>query len=133
VAHRIAISLGSAFEFYDLFFTAYVAPGMAQSGLFSTSSLGIFASLEAIRVAGVGTFVFSTFAGLWVGVVLLGQAADRFGRKSWQAWPAWPRASDSSPSRIRSRAIGFVYSSSSALSADAARSNRGGHILRAAR
>ncbi len=77
----LLISLGSVFEFYDLFFTAYVAPGMVQSGLFSTRSLGFFAWLETIRVAGVGTFVFSTFTGLWVGVVLLGQAADRFGRK----------------------------------------------------
>ncbi len=78
----VLISLGSVFEFYDLFFTAYVAPGMVQSGLFTPASLGIFASLQAIQVAGVGTFVFSTFAGLWFGVVLLGNAADRFGRKA---------------------------------------------------
>jgi len=76
------ISLGGTFEFYDLFFTAYVAPGMIGSGLFSPQSLGIFASLDSIRVAGFGTFVFSTFAGLWFGVVMLGQAADRFGRKT---------------------------------------------------
>src|SRR5665213_1508091 len=76
------ISLGGIFEFYDLFFTAYVAPGMIGSGLFSPQSLGIFASLDSIRVAGFGTFVFSTFAGLWFGVVMLGQAADRFGRKT---------------------------------------------------
>jgi MFS transporter, putative metabolite:H+ symporter len=73
----LLISLGSGFEFYDLFFTAYVAPGMVESALFTPDSLGIFASLRAIRVAGVGTFVFSTFAGLWVGVVLLGHVADR--------------------------------------------------------
>jgi putative MFS transporter len=78
----VLISLGSVFEFYDLFFTAYVAPGMVQAGLFTSDSLGMFASLNVIRVAGFGTFVFSTFAGLWLGVVLLGQAADRFGRKS---------------------------------------------------
>jgi putative MFS transporter len=55
---------------------------MVQAGLFTSDSLGMFASLNVIRVAGFGTFVFSTFAGLWLGVVLLGQAADRFGRKS---------------------------------------------------
>ena len=76
------ISLGCVFEFYDLFFTAYVAPGMIDSGLFTAESLGPFASLKIIRVAGFGTFVFSTFAGLWLGVVLLGHAADRFGRKT---------------------------------------------------
>ncbi len=76
------ISLGGAFEFYDLFFTAYVAPGMLKSGLFSADSLGVFASLKALKVAGFGTFVFSTFMGLWAGVVVLSQAADRFGRKA---------------------------------------------------
>src|ERR1700722_1519924 len=80
------ISLGCVFEFYDLFFTAYVAPGMVDSGLFTPDSLGIFATLKLIRVAGFGTFVFSTFAGLWFGVVALGQAADRFGRKAVFTW-----------------------------------------------
>jgi MFS transporter, putative metabolite:H+ symporter len=78
----VLISLGGAFEFYDLFFTAYVAPGMLKSGLFTAQSLGVFASLKALKVAGFGTFVFSTFLGLWVGVVALAQAADRFGRKA---------------------------------------------------
>jgi putative MFS transporter len=82
----LLISLGCVFEFYDLFFTAYVAPGMIDSGLFSAHSLGIFASLKVIRVAGFGTFVFSTFAGLWFGVVVLSQAADRFGRKTVFTW-----------------------------------------------
>jgi MFS transporter, putative metabolite:H+ symporter len=82
----LLISLGCVFEFYDLFFTAYVAPGMVDSGLFTPDSLGVFASLKVIRVAGFGTFVFSTFAGLWFGVVVLGQAADRFGRKAVFTW-----------------------------------------------
>src|SRR3984957_13627888 len=82
----VLISLGCVFEFYDLFFTAYVAPGMTESGLFTQESLGIFASLKAIRVAGFGTFVFSTFAGLWLGVTAFGQAADRFGRKTLFTW-----------------------------------------------
>jgi putative MFS transporter len=82
----LLISLGCVFEFYDLFFTAYVAPGMVDGGLFTAQSLGIFASLKIIRVAGFGTFVFSTFAGLWFGVVMLGQAADRFGRKAVFTW-----------------------------------------------
>src|SRR5271154_2122523 len=82
----LLISLGCVFEFYDLFFTAYVAPGMIGSGLFTPDSLGFFASLTVIRVAGFGTFVFSTFIGLWLGVVTLGQAADRFGRKAVFTW-----------------------------------------------
>ncbi|HVC01508.1 MAG TPA: MFS transporter [Steroidobacteraceae bacterium] len=75
------ISAGGIFEYYDLFFTAYVAPGMIHSGLFTAQSLGIFGVLSAIGVAGFGTFVFATFAGLWFGVVFLGAAADRLGRK----------------------------------------------------
>src|SRR5580658_7759797 len=82
----LLISLGSVFEFYDLFFSAYVAPGMVATGLFTPQSLGVFGSLKALQVAGFGTFVFSTFAGLWLGVVTLGQAADRFGRRSVFAW-----------------------------------------------
>jgi MFS transporter, putative metabolite:H+ symporter len=82
----LLISLGCVFEFYDLFFTAYVAPGMTASGLFTAQSLGVFAALKVIRVAGFGTFVFSTFVGLWFGVVALGQAADRFGRKAVFTW-----------------------------------------------
>lgn len=80
------ISLGGVFEFYDLFFTGYVAPGMVKSGLFTPESLGFFAHLGSIRVAGFGTFVFSTFAGLWVGVVLFGHMADRLGRRPVFTW-----------------------------------------------
>lgn len=73
----ILISLGGVFEFYDLFFTGYVAPGMVQSGLFKPESLGFFAALQPLAVAGFGTFVFATFAGLWVGTLVLGYVADR--------------------------------------------------------
>ena len=82
----LLISFGGVFEFYDLFFTGYVGPGMVKSGLFSAASLGVFASLKVIAVAGLGTFVFCTFAGLWVGVVVLSQFADRFGRRSVFTW-----------------------------------------------
>lgn len=82
----ILISLGGVFEFYDLFFTGYVAPGMIKSGLFTPQSLGFFASLDSIKVAGFGTFVFSTFAGLWFGVVLLGHLPDRYGRRPVFTW-----------------------------------------------
>lgn len=78
----VLISLGGIFEFFDLFFTGYVAPGMVQSGLFTPESLGLFARLKPLAIAGFGTFVFATFAGLWVGTLLFGFVADRFGRRS---------------------------------------------------
>jgi MFS transporter, putative metabolite:H+ symporter len=82
----VLISLGGVFEFYDLFFTGYVAPGMVEEGLFKPESLGIFASLQTLAVAGFGTFVFSTFAGLWVGTLVFGSVADRFGRRFIFTW-----------------------------------------------
>ena len=77
----ILLSLGGVFEFYDLFFTGYVAPGMVKSGLFSPASLGPLAALHAIAVAGFGVFVFATFSGLWVGALIVSQIADRMGRR----------------------------------------------------
>jgi len=50
----ILISLGGVFEFYDLFFTGYVAPGMVQSGLFKPESLGS-APLSLPHLRGCGS------------------------------------------------------------------------------
>ncbi|MBV8842334.1 MAG: hypothetical protein JO307_05945, partial [Bryobacterales bacterium] len=36
------ISLGGAFEFYDIFLAAYIAPGLISSGIFSNSTTGLF-------------------------------------------------------------------------------------------
>nr|WP_322057191.1 MFS transporter [Paraburkholderia sp. J63] len=82
----VLLSLGGVFEFYDLFFTGYVAPGMVHSGLFTPESLGFFSALGPLKVAGFGTFVFSTFAGLWVGALVFGQVADRYGRRIIFTW-----------------------------------------------
>ena len=82
----VLISLGGVFEFYDLFFTGYVAPGMVEAGLFKPESLGMFASLQTLAVAGFGTFVFSTFAGLWLGTLVFGSVADKLGRRFVFTW-----------------------------------------------
>ena len=70
------ISLGGIFELYDLFMTAYISPGLIRSGLFSASAPNFFSP------HGVGFFVFSFFAGMWVGCVGFGFIADRMGRRS---------------------------------------------------
>jgi MFS transporter, putative metabolite:H+ symporter len=70
------ISLGGVFELYDLFMTAYIAPGLVRSGLFTSGSVGFFG------INGIGFFVFCTFAGMWLGCMVFGSVADRLGRRS---------------------------------------------------
>jgi MFS transporter, putative metabolite:H+ symporter len=67
------LSLGGMFEFYDLFQTAYVIPGLVKSGLLTGVSVGIF--------TGPALFVAATFAGLFIGCCFLGSVADRYGRR----------------------------------------------------
>src|SRR5690348_13739770 len=76
------ISLGGCFELYDLFLTAYIAPGLAKAGYFTPESLGPLNILGPFGVAGIGTFVFSLFAGLFVGAIFLGHVADNYGRRT---------------------------------------------------
>jgi MFS transporter, putative metabolite:H+ symporter len=71
----ILLSLGGFFEIYDLFFTGYIAPGLARSGLLTTTTQVFFG------FSGIGAFVAATFAGLFIGTFFLGFLADRFGRR----------------------------------------------------
>ena len=80
------LALGGWFEFYDVFFSGYVAPGMIKSGLFKPESLGPLKSLSVIAFSGFGTFVFATFSGLWVGTILVSQLLERFGRRAVFTW-----------------------------------------------
>ena len=72
----ILLSLGGFFEIYDLFLTAYVAPGFNRSGLLTTTTQSFFG------FSGIGAFVAATFAGLFAGTFFLGFLADRFGRRA---------------------------------------------------
>lgn len=69
------LSLGGCFEFYDLFMTGYIAPGLIKSGLFVKTSTSIFA------MNSIAAFVAATFLGLFIGTMGLGFLADRFGRR----------------------------------------------------
>jgi MFS transporter, putative metabolite:H+ symporter len=70
------LSLGGCFEFYDLFFTAYVAPGLTAKGMFSTTTVELFG------FSGFASFVAALFAGLFVGTLVFGFVADKFGRRA---------------------------------------------------
>ncbi len=72
----VLISLGGFFEFYDLFFTGYVAPGLVRSGILTSSTRGLFGT------TGIASFVAALFLGLFVGTALFGFVADRFGRRT---------------------------------------------------
>jgi putative MFS transporter len=71
----LLLSLGGWFEYYDLFFTAYVGPGLVRSGLFTSTSAAFFG------FNGLASFVAATFAGLLIGTLLFSFAADRYGRR----------------------------------------------------
>jgi putative MFS transporter len=71
----LLLSLGGCFEFYDLFFTAYIGPGLVRSGLFSSASASFFG------FSGLAGFVAATFAGLFLGTLVFGFTADKFGRR----------------------------------------------------
>jgi MFS transporter, putative metabolite:H+ symporter len=70
------LSLGGFFEYYDLIFTGYIAPGLVRSGILTASTRGLFGT------TGVASFVAAMFSGLFVGTALFGFAADRFGRRT---------------------------------------------------
>jgi putative MFS transporter len=64
----VLLSLGGFFEFYDIFFSGYIAPGLIRSGLFGTT--------------GIASFIAAMFSGLFIGTALFGFVADRFGRRT---------------------------------------------------
>ena len=69
----VLLSLGGMFEFYDLFMTAYVVPGLVKAQLLAGVSIWIF--------SGPGLFVASTFFGLFIGTFVFGFVADKYGRR----------------------------------------------------
>ena len=68
------LSLGGMFEFYDLFMTGYVTPGLVKAGLLTGVSIGMF--------SGPALFVASTFFGLFIGTFVFGFVADKYGRRA---------------------------------------------------
>jgi putative MFS transporter len=72
----VLLSIGGFFEFYDLFFTGYVAPGLIRSGIFTATTVGFFG------INGFASFVAAFFAGLFVGTICFGVVADLFGRRT---------------------------------------------------
>src|SRR5215467_3416175 len=76
----LLLSLGGFFEYYDLFFTGYVAPGMVRSHILSTTTRGLFGT------TGIASFAASLFLGLFIGTAVVSFVADRFGRRTIFTW-----------------------------------------------
>ncbi len=72
----VLLSLGACFEFYDLFFSAYIAPAFYSTGIFTPTTEGF------LGIEGFASFVAALFAGLFVGTLFFSPVSDRFGRRS---------------------------------------------------
>ncbi len=71
----LLLSLGSCFEIYDLFFTAYVAPALFKAHIFTATTVSFFG------MTGLASFIAALFLGLFVGTIVFSYVADRYGRR----------------------------------------------------
>jgi putative MFS transporter len=74
------LGFGMFFELYDLLFTAYVAPSLVKSGVLTAQTRGLFGA------TGVASFIAALFTGLFIGTILCGFLADRYGRRAIFTW-----------------------------------------------
>ena len=76
----ILLGFGMFFELYDLLFSAYVAPSLVKSGVLTAKTTGLFGT------TGVASFIAALFTGLFIGTILCGFLADRYGRRAIFTW-----------------------------------------------
>ncbi len=75
----LTLALGGFFEYYDIYLTAYLSPGLVRSGVFMAKG-GLFGLPDQ------ATFASATFAGFFVGSFAFGSLADRMGRRAIFTW-----------------------------------------------
>ena len=74
------LGFGMFFELYDLLFSAYVAPSLVKSGVLTAKTAGLFGT------TGVASFIAALFTGLFIGTIICGALADRYGRRAIFTW-----------------------------------------------
>ena len=74
------LGFGMFFELYDLLFSAYVAPSLVKSGVLTARTAGLFGT------TGVASFIAALFTGLFIGTILCGFLADRYGLSAIFTW-----------------------------------------------
>src|SRR5271166_5130626 len=76
----VLLGFGMFFELYDLLFSAYVAPSLVKLGVLTATTAGLFGT------TGVASFIAALFTGLFIGTILCGFLADRYGRRAIFTW-----------------------------------------------
>ena len=109
------LGFGMFFELYDLLFTAYVAPSLVKSGVLTAKTAGLFGT------TGVASFIAALFAGLFVGTILCGFLADRYGRRAIFTWSFSGTRSQTSWSPCKATPSASTSGGSSAASGSASR------------
>ncbi|MES2262620.1 MAG: MFS transporter [Pseudomonadota bacterium] len=99
----LVLSLGCFFENYFLQMTAYIAPGMIQSGVYAAKANGFF------DVHSIGFFILSGFAGMLVGSSLFGFFADRFGRRPMFVWSMLWYSATTAMMALQDGAVGMNF------------------------
>jgi len=72
----VLISLGGFFEFFELFSTAYIMPGIVRSGLLKQTTETFFS------LGSMASYIAATFSGLFIGTFVFGFVADKLGRRA---------------------------------------------------